>query len=96
MTTGAAKRERGIALAANHCADEQVKPGTDEEFMRELYERYRPQLQNYVVRLTRDVQWAEDVVQGALVRAWRARQQADPRRGGDSQLAVQRRLPHFC
>jgi RNA polymerase sigma-70 factor (ECF subfamily) len=73
MTTGAAERERGIALAANHCADEQVKPGTDEEFMRELYERYRPQLQNYVVRLTRDVQWAEDVVQGALVRAWRAR-----------------------
>jgi RNA polymerase sigma-70 factor, ECF subfamily len=73
MTTEVQERERGIALVANRGTDEQVMPGTDEEFMRELYERYRPQLQNYVVRLTRDVQWAEDVVQGALVRAWRAR-----------------------
>ncbi|HEV3171909.1 MAG TPA: sigma-70 family RNA polymerase sigma factor [Actinocrinis sp.] len=49
--------------------------GTDDEFARMLYERYRPLLQGYVVRLTRDVQWAEDIVQAAMVRAWRARHQ---------------------
>jgi RNA polymerase sigma-70 factor (ECF subfamily) len=47
--------------------------GSGEEFARVLYERHRPQLQNYVVRLTRDAGWAEDIVQAALVRAWRAR-----------------------
>jgi RNA polymerase sigma-70 factor, ECF subfamily len=69
------ERECAIASAGDSGTDDQVTPGTDEEFMRVLYERYRPQLQGYVVRLTRDVQWAEDIVQAALVRAWRARDQ---------------------
>jgi len=64
--------ECAIAPAGDSGTDNQVTPGTDEEFMRVLYERYRPQLQGYMVRLTRDVQWAEDIVQAALVRAWRA------------------------
>jgi RNA polymerase sigma-70 factor, ECF subfamily len=68
-------RECAIAPAGDAGTDDQVTPETDEEFMRVLYERYRPQLQGYVVRLTRDVQWAEDIVQGALVRAWQARGQ---------------------
>jgi len=67
--------ECAIAPAGDSGTDNQVTPGTDEEFMRVLYERYRPQLQGYVVRLTRDVQWAEDIVQAALVRGWRARDQ---------------------
>jgi RNA polymerase sigma-70 factor, ECF subfamily len=69
--------EQGCPVApAGGCGpDEQVTPCTDEEFVRALYERYRSQLQGYVVRLTRDVQWAEDIVQTALVRAWRARDQ---------------------
>ena len=57
-------------MAERECV---IAPGTDEEFMRELYDRYRPQLQGYVMRLTRDAQWAEDIVQGAMVRAWQAR-----------------------
>jgi RNA polymerase sigma-70 factor, ECF subfamily len=52
-----------------------VTPGTDEEFMRMLYDRYRSLLLGYVIRLTQDAQWAEDIVQAALVRAWRARRQ---------------------
>jgi RNA polymerase sigma-70 factor (ECF subfamily) len=50
-------------------------PDTDDEFMRGLYERYRLLLQGYVARLTRDVYWAEDIVQAVLVRAWRNREQ---------------------
>jgi RNA polymerase sigma-70 factor (ECF subfamily) len=50
-------------------------PGTDEEFMRVLYDRYRSPLLGYVTRLTHDSQWAEDIVQATLVRAWRAREQ---------------------
>jgi RNA polymerase sigma-70 factor (ECF subfamily) len=72
-TTGLSERERVVAPTGDCGTDEQVEPGTDEEFMRVLYERYRPQLQGYVIRLTRDVQWAEDIVQGTLVRAWLAR-----------------------
>jgi RNA polymerase sigma-70 factor, ECF subfamily len=75
MTAVLPERARAIALAGDRGPDEEVTPISDEEFMRVLYERYRPRLQGYVVRLTRDVQWAEDIVQGALVRAWRARHQ---------------------
>jgi RNA polymerase sigma-70 factor, ECF subfamily len=46
---------------------------SDEEFMRGLYQHDKPQLEAYVRRLTRDVQWAEDIVQAALIRAWHAR-----------------------
>jgi RNA polymerase sigma-70 factor, ECF subfamily len=52
-----------------------ITASTDEEFVRDLYERYRPQLQGYVMRLTRDVQWAEDIVQATMLRAWQARHQ---------------------
>jgi RNA polymerase sigma-70 factor, ECF subfamily len=75
MTATELERECTVAPAADCGTDELVTCGTDEEFARALYERYRPQLQGYVVRLTRDVQWAEDIVQGSLVRAWRARHQ---------------------
>jgi len=47
--------------------------GSDEEFMRGLYERCKPQLEAYLVRLTRDPQWSEDIVQEALIRAWQMR-----------------------
>jgi len=69
------ERERAAGPAGICGTNEQEAPGTGEEFARVLYQRYRPQLQGYVVRLTRDVQWAEDIVQAALVRAWRARDQ---------------------
>jgi RNA polymerase sigma-70 factor (ECF subfamily) len=58
----------GASVAGNADAD------SGEEFMRGLYERFKPQLQAYVTRLTRDAQWAEDIVQAALIRAWQARQ----------------------
>jgi RNA polymerase sigma-70 factor (ECF subfamily) len=48
--------------------------GSGDDFMRALYENYKPQLEAYVFRLTRDAHWAEDIVQAALIRAWRARQ----------------------
>ena len=73
MATELLERECTVASAGDCGTDEQVTAGVDEEFARELSERYRPQLQGYVVRLTRDVQWAEDIVQASLVRAWRAR-----------------------
>jgi RNA polymerase sigma-70 factor (ECF subfamily) len=73
--TGLRERERTAEPAGERNPDEQVISGTDDEFMRVLYERYRPQLQCYVMRLTREAQWAEDIVQAALVRAWRARHQ---------------------
>jgi RNA polymerase sigma-70 factor (ECF subfamily) len=75
MATELLERECAGVPVGDCGTDEQVMVGSDEEFARELYERYRPQLQGYVVRLTRDVQWAEDIVQGSLVRAWRARDQ---------------------
>lgn len=75
MATKLPERECAVTAAGDRGPAEQVTPGTDEEFVRALYERYRPMLQGYVVRLTQDVQWAEDIVQVALVRAWRARDQ---------------------
>jgi RNA polymerase sigma-70 factor (ECF subfamily) len=73
--TGLLERERTDALPAEGALDEPVIPGSDEEFMRMLYGRYRSLLLGYVMRLTHDGQWAEDIVQTALVRAWRARDQ---------------------
>jgi RNA polymerase sigma-70 factor (ECF subfamily) len=69
------ERKCADALAAEDASDQEVMPGTDEEFMRMLYDRYRSLLLGYVMRLTHDSQWAEDIVQAALVRAWRARGQ---------------------
>jgi len=75
MATRLPARECAGAPAGDCGTDEHAAHGTDDEFVRALYERYRPQLQSYVVRMTRDVQWAEDIVQAAVVRAWRARDQ---------------------
>jgi RNA polymerase sigma-70 factor, ECF subfamily len=69
------ERECAVAPAGDCGTNEHGTPGAEDEFVRVLYARYRSQLQGYVVRLTRDVQWAEDIVQAALVRAWRARDQ---------------------
>ncbi|CAN5139518.1 sigma-70 family RNA polymerase sigma factor [soil metagenome] len=42
------------------------------ELVRSLHDRYAPALFRFVVRLTGDRGWAEDVVQETLFRAWRA------------------------
>jgi len=50
----------------------------DELIVAELYRTYRRPLLSFVVRLTRgDVQWAEDVVQETMVRAWRSADRFD-------------------
>jgi RNA polymerase sigma-70 factor (ECF subfamily) len=46
---------------------------TDEEFVRALREKFGRQLFAFVVRLTGDMHWAEDIVQVTLIRAWRSR-----------------------
>jgi RNA polymerase sigma-70 factor (ECF subfamily) len=44
-----------------------------EEFVRGLYDQYKPQLQAFVMRFTGDAHWAEDIVQTTFIRAWQAR-----------------------
>jgi RNA polymerase sigma-70 factor (ECF subfamily) len=66
--TAVLERDHAAAPARGCSAD----AGSDEEFMRGLYEHFKPPLEAYVVRLTRDAQWAEDIVQATLIRAWRA------------------------
>jgi RNA polymerase sigma-70 factor (ECF subfamily) len=39
--------------------------------LRAVHDAHAPSLQRYVLRLTRDPEFAEDVVQEALLRAWR-------------------------
>ena len=46
---------------------------TDEEFVRALREKFGRRLFAFVVRLTGDTNWAEDIVQVTLIRAWRSR-----------------------
>ncbi|MGW0632583.1 sigma-70 family RNA polymerase sigma factor [Streptomyces sp. NPDC002758] len=55
---------------------------TDEELLRALYAEHAGPLFHYVLRLTSgDHQWAEDVVQETLLRAWQHPDAFDPARG---------------
>ncbi|MEU7061532.1 sigma-70 family RNA polymerase sigma factor [Streptomyces sp. NPDC046197] len=55
---------------------------TDEELLRTLYAEHAGPLFHYVLRLTSgDRQWAEDVVQETLLRAWQHPAAFEPERG---------------
>ncbi|MGW4564260.1 sigma-70 family RNA polymerase sigma factor [Streptomyces sp. NPDC004561] len=55
---------------------------TDEELLRALYAEHAGPLFHYVLRLTSgDRQWAEDVVQETLLRAWQHPAAFEPERG---------------
>ncbi|MQY37595.1 ECF RNA polymerase sigma factor SigL [Streptomyces sp. RB17] len=55
---------------------------TDEELLRALYAEHAGPLFHYALRLTSgDRQWAEDVVQETLLRAWQHPAAFDPARG---------------
>jgi RNA polymerase sigma-70 factor, ECF subfamily len=66
-------------VTASPAIQDQIAPtraealGGDDERMRVLYQDYVTDLQRFALRLTQgDHQWAEDVVQETLVRAWRS------------------------
>jgi RNA polymerase sigma-70 factor, ECF subfamily len=48
-----------------------VESSQREAVLRGLHDRHAPELWRFALRLTRDAQVAEDVVQEALLRAWR-------------------------
>jgi RNA polymerase sigma-70 factor (ECF subfamily) len=48
-----------------------VAPSQKETVLRSLHDRHAPELWRFALRLTHDPQVAEDVVQEALLRAWR-------------------------
>jgi RNA polymerase sigma-70 factor (ECF subfamily) len=56
------------------------------ELLRALHDQYAPGLFRFVARLTNDRQWAEDVVQETLFRAWRStgilKRRTQPAAGG--------------
>ena len=55
-----------------------VRPD-DEVVVSTLYREYHRPLLAFVIRLTAgDRQWAEDVVQETMIRAWRSSEQLDP------------------
>ena len=49
----------------------QRTPGQRESVLQNLHDRHAPELWRFALRLTRDPQVAEDLVQEALLRAWR-------------------------
>ncbi|HEY8480029.1 MAG TPA: sigma-70 family RNA polymerase sigma factor [Spirillospora sp.] len=54
--------------------------GRDDEIVAELYREYHRPLLSFVLRLTGgDRQWAEDVVQETMIRAWRSADRLDDR-----------------
>lgn len=48
-----------------------VAPGHRDAALRGLHERHGPALRRFALRLTRDPQVAEDIVQEVMLRAWR-------------------------
>jgi RNA polymerase sigma-70 factor (ECF subfamily) len=60
---------------------EVVRPVDDETVLRALYEEHGAALQAYAQRSLRDRGRAEDVVQEALLRAWRGLDRLDPSAG---------------
>lgn len=66
---------RGPRLRARRT---QVKDGDDDRLVAELYREYRRPLLAFVAKLVgNDRQWAEDVVQETMIRAWRSADQLD-------------------
>ncbi|MBX7546985.1 sigma-70 family RNA polymerase sigma factor [Streptomyces sp. NPDC055966] len=80
-----ARRRGGTAdtdRSARRVPGEGTVPATDEELIRTLYAEHAGPLFHYALRLTSgDRQWAEDVVQETLLRAWRHPAAFEPRRG---------------
>jgi RNA polymerase sigma-70 factor (ECF subfamily) len=79
-------RKRGEAADPNRSERRVSGNGTisttDEELLRALYAEHAGPLFHYVLRLTSgDRQWAEDVVQETLLRAWQHPAAFDPARG---------------
>lgn len=69
---GYAGRISGVTEVADAGTAEPVRPLTDDDALRELYQTQAPSLLGYVVRLTNgDRHRAEDILQETLLRAWR-------------------------
>ncbi|WP_435884504.1 sigma-70 family RNA polymerase sigma factor, partial [Streptomyces mirabilis] len=68
--------------SAHRVSDRGTLSTVDEELLRTLYAEHAGALFHYVLRLTSgDWQWAEDVVQETLLRAWQHPAAFDPARG---------------
>lgn len=81
---GVRDRVPAVATAAAPAGTVTVLAGdtTDEAVLRQLYDEHVGPLLNYALRLTQgDHATAEDVVQEALLRAWRHPRALDPERG---------------